>query len=156
MESNHEPLKSCQHFLGHVSCLWNQKSVYNSYLYEKRTISSGIEPLSSNLQLSTLPTKPSSHVKEGFPTFSHILRFLDLNISLRLYLVHLSDSLAHLHIAVQALLFISFQTFSIDKPVVLFWHFIPNIKAQSLLKLMLFYWEELFDTCQIQLRRRKT
>ena len=54
----------------------------NSYLYEKRTISSGIEPLSSNLQLSTLPTKPSSHIKESFLTFSHVIRFLDLNISL--------------------------------------------------------------------------
>ena len=54
----------------------------NSYLYEKTTISSGIEPLSSNLQLSTLPIKPSSHVKKSVLTFSHVLRFLDLKISL--------------------------------------------------------------------------
>ena len=37
------------------------------------------EPLSSNLQLDPLSSKPSSLVKEGFLTLSHGLRFLDLN-----------------------------------------------------------------------------
>ena len=44
----------------------NWKSFCNSFLYEKRTVNSGIELLTSNLQLSTQSTKPLSHVKEGF------------------------------------------------------------------------------------------
>ena len=51
-------------FMSLTSANW--KSFYNSFLYEKRTVNSGIELLTSNLQLSTQSTKPLSHVKEGF------------------------------------------------------------------------------------------
>ena len=47
------------------------------------------------------------------------------------YLIHLSDSQAHLHIAVQAFLVILFQTVSIDNRVVPFWPFIPKMEVQE-------------------------
>ena len=46
----------------------NWKSLYNSFLYEKKAVNSGIESLTSNLQLSTLSTKK---------VFSHLVNFLD-------------------------------------------------------------------------------
>ena len=57
-------LKGLFQFMSLTSENW--KSFYNSFLYEKRTVNSGIELLTSNLQLSTQSTKPLSHVKEGF------------------------------------------------------------------------------------------
>ena len=41
----------------------NWKSFYNPFLYEKKAVNSGMEPLTSNLQLSTLSIKPLSHSK---------------------------------------------------------------------------------------------
>ena len=60
----------------------NWKSFYNSFLYEKRTVKSGVEPPTSNLQLSTQSTKPLSHVKKSFLTLIHVLRFLDISLCL--------------------------------------------------------------------------
>ena len=55
----------------------NWESFYNSFFHEKRTVSRGIEPMTSNLKLSTQCTEPSSHVKSISLTLSQILRFLD-------------------------------------------------------------------------------
>ena len=55
----------------------NWESFYNSFFHEKRTVSRGIEPMTSNLKLSTQCTEPSSLVKSISLTLSQILRFLD-------------------------------------------------------------------------------
>ena len=60
----------------------NWKSFYNSFLYKKRTVNFGVEPLTSNLQLSTQTTKPLSHVIEVFLTLSHCFRFLNISLCL--------------------------------------------------------------------------
>ena len=60
----------------------NWKSFYNSFLYKKRTVNFGAEPMTSNLQLSTQTTKPLSHVIEVFLTLSHYFRFLIISLCL--------------------------------------------------------------------------
>ena len=63
-------------FMSLTSANW--KSLYNSFLYEKKAVNSGIESLTSNLQLSTLSTKLLSHFKESILTLSQFLGFMDI------------------------------------------------------------------------------
>ena len=71
-------LKGLFQFMSLTSENW--KLFCNSFLYEKRTVNSGIELLTSNLQLSTQSTKPLSHVQKTSLRLIQILRFLNLNV----------------------------------------------------------------------------
>ena len=65
-------------FMSLTSANW--KSFYNSFLYEKKAVNSGIEPPTFNQQLSTQPTELLSHVQKLYFRLSQFHRFRNLNI----------------------------------------------------------------------------
>ena len=62
-------------------CFLQSRSFYKSFLYGKRSVSVGLEPLTFNLQLRTLFTNPQGHVLMQCLRLSQYHRLLDLNFS---------------------------------------------------------------------------